>query len=128
MFDTGGDGSTLLYNMRELGVNLQEVDMVVLSHIHGDHVGEFTSFLQLNSDVTVYLPISFSQRLKDEVRLSGAEFREVDEARELFEGAFTTGELDGGDKGTVAGNTDSTRAGGDNGLRPSRNNQYGSEG
>jgi len=98
LFDSGGDGSTLLFNMGELGVHPEEIDIVVLSHIHGDHVGGLASFLQLNSDVMVYLPVSFPQRLKDEVRLSGAKLREVGEVRELFEGAFTTGELDGGIK------------------------------
>lgn len=98
LFDTGGDGSTLLYNMGELGINLEEIDTVVLSHIHGDHVGGLSSFLQHNSEVTVYLPASFPQQLKDEIRLSGAKLSEVDEARELFEGTFTTGELDGGIK------------------------------
>lgn len=98
LFDTGGDGSTLLYNMAELGINPEEIDILVLSHIHGDHVGGLTSFLQHNSEVTVYAPVSFPQGLKDEIRLSGAKLREVDEAIELCEGAFTTGELDGGIK------------------------------
>jgi len=98
LFDTGGDGSTLLYNMGELGLNPEEVDIVVLSHVHGDHAGGLASFLQHNSEVTVYLPTSFPQQLKDAIRLSGAKLGEVDEARELFEDALTTGELDGGIK------------------------------
>ena len=98
LFDTGGDGSILLYNMGELGINPEEIDIVMLSHIHGDHMGGLTSFLKHNSDVTLYMPISFPQQLKNEVRLSGAKLEEVDEARELFDGAFTTGELDGGIK------------------------------
>ena len=98
LFDTGGDGSILLYNMGKLGINSAEVDIVMLSHIHGDHVGGLASFLDHNSDVTVYMPASFPQGLKDEVRIAGAKLKEVDEARELFVGAFTTGELDGGIK------------------------------
>lgn len=98
LFDTGGEGLTLLYNMGELGIDPGEIDIVVLSHIHGDHVGGLASFLQHKSDVTVYMPISFTQRLKDEVRLSGAKIEEVGGARELFEGAFTTGELNEGIK------------------------------
>lgn len=98
LFDTGGDGSILLHNMADLGIDPQEVDIVVLSHIHGDHVGGLASFLEHNSDVTVYVPVSFPKRLKEESRLSGAELEEVDQPRELFEGAFTTGELNGGIK------------------------------
>ena len=98
LFDTGGDGAILISNMEKLGIDPRGIDVVVLSHIHGDHVGGLATFLQHNSDVTVYMPISFPQRLKDEVRLSEAKLEEVDEARELFEGVLTTGELDGGIK------------------------------
>ena len=98
LFDTGGDGSILLRNMEALGIDPKTIHMVVLSHIHGDHVGGLASFLKRNSDVTVYMPISFPHRLKDTVRLSGARLKEVDEAKEILEGAFTTGELDGGIK------------------------------
>jgi 7,8-dihydropterin-6-yl-methyl-4-(beta-D-ribofuranosyl)aminobenzene 5'-phosphate synthase len=59
LFDTGGDGSILLANMEELGINPKEIDLVVLSHIHGDHVGGLSSFLEKNPEVVVYLPKSF---------------------------------------------------------------------
>jgi 7,8-dihydropterin-6-yl-methyl-4-(beta-D-ribofuranosyl)aminobenzene 5'-phosphate synthase len=98
LFDTGGDGAVLLQNMEELKIDPGEVDVVVLSHVHGDHVGGLASFLEHNNNVTVYMPFSFPQSLKDEVRITGAKLEEVDKARELFDGVFTTGELDGGIK------------------------------
>jgi 7,8-dihydropterin-6-yl-methyl-4-(beta-D-ribofuranosyl)aminobenzene 5'-phosphate synthase len=98
LFDTGGEGTILLDNMAKLGIDPKEIDVVVLSHVHGDHVGGLASFFKRNSNVTVYLPASFPQGLKDEVRITGAKLEEVDKARELFDGAFTTGELDGGIK------------------------------
>ena len=96
LFDTGGDGAVLFSNMERLGVDPREVDIVVLSHIHGDHVGGLADFLRRNSSVTVYMPASFPQRLKDEVELSGARLEEVREARELAPGLFTTGEMGAG--------------------------------
>jgi 7,8-dihydropterin-6-yl-methyl-4-(beta-D-ribofuranosyl)aminobenzene 5'-phosphate synthase len=96
LFDTGGDGSTLLHNMRQLEIDPGEVDTVVLSHIHGDHVGGLSGFLEENSAVTVYLPQSFPKSFKDEVKLLGVEAEEVCEARELFSGVYTTGELGDG--------------------------------
>jgi len=98
LFDTGSDGTVLLHNMAKFGIDLKEVDVVVLSHIHGDHVGGLASFLKCNSKVTVYMPVSFPQGMKDEVINTGAKLEEIDKARELFGGAFTTGELDGGIK------------------------------
>lgn len=96
LFDTGGDSSILLHNMEQLQIDPKEIDIVVLSHIHGDHVGGLGGILSQNSDVVVYLPASFPQSLKEDVRRYGAEVQEVDEPRELFDGVYTTGELDGG--------------------------------
>ena len=77
LFDTGGDSPTLLYNMEQLQIDPKEIDMVVLSHIHGDHVGGLSGFLKRNSNVTVYLPKSFPQSFKTEVESYGAKFEEV---------------------------------------------------
>jgi 7,8-dihydropterin-6-yl-methyl-4-(beta-D-ribofuranosyl)aminobenzene 5'-phosphate synthase len=96
LFDTGGDSSILLHNMEQLQIDPEEIDVVVLSHIHGDHVGGLGGILTQNSDVTVYLPASFPQSLKEEIKLYGAEVQEGHEPRELFDGVYTTGELNGG--------------------------------
>jgi 7,8-dihydropterin-6-yl-methyl-4-(beta-D-ribofuranosyl)aminobenzene 5'-phosphate synthase len=93
LFDTGGDGSTLLENMRRLGVEPAEIDIVVLSHIHGDHTGGLEGFLERNSRVVVYLPGSFPENFKKAVKSLGGRVEEVVEAKELFPGAYTTGEL-----------------------------------
>jgi len=98
LFDTGGDSSILLDNMDHLQIDPKEIDTVVLSHIHGDHVGGLGGILNQNSDVTVYLPASFPQSLKEDVKLYGAEVKEIHEPRELFDGVYTTGELNGGIK------------------------------
>jgi 7,8-dihydropterin-6-yl-methyl-4-(beta-D-ribofuranosyl)aminobenzene 5'-phosphate synthase len=98
LFDTGGDGVTLLGNMRKLEVDPAEVDVVVLSHIHGDHTGGLNSLLEENSDVIVYLPQSFPQSFKDEIRSFGTEVVEISETEELFDGVYTTGELGNGIK------------------------------
>jgi 7,8-dihydropterin-6-yl-methyl-4-(beta-D-ribofuranosyl)aminobenzene 5'-phosphate synthase len=52
LFDTGGDSAVLLNNMQQLGMDPKEIDVVVLSHIHGDHVGGLNGFLQVNMNVT----------------------------------------------------------------------------
>ena len=98
LFDTGGDHATLLSNMRKLKIDPGKIDVIVLSHIHGDHVGGLSGFLEENSDVTVYLPHSFPVSFKSMVREMGAEVDEISEAQQLFADAFTTGELDGGIK------------------------------
>lgn len=98
LFDTGGDGDILLGNMQKLGIDPKEIQAVLLSHIHGDHVGGLPAFLRQNRNVKVYLPASFPVRLKEEIRDRGAILEEVSRPKEIFPGVFTTGELDGGIK------------------------------
>jgi 7,8-dihydropterin-6-yl-methyl-4-(beta-D-ribofuranosyl)aminobenzene 5'-phosphate synthase len=96
LFDTGGDSSNLLYNMKQLKVEPSEVDDVFLSHIDGDHTGGLSGFLEKNSAVTIYLPRSFSKGFKDEISSTGTKVVEVSTAKELLTDVYTTGELGGG--------------------------------
>lgn len=98
LFDTGGDSSTLLSNMRKLNIDPKEIDAIVLSHIHGDHTGGLSGFLEENSDVIVYLLGSFPESIKEKASSFGAEVVEVSQAEELFSNVYTTGELGEGIK------------------------------
>lgn len=93
LFDTGGDSSTLLYNMEQLGIKPQDVSTVVLSHAHGDHAGGLAGFLKKNGNVSVYVLASFPRGLKEGVKLYGARLEEVWEPGELLNNVFSTGEL-----------------------------------
>ena len=93
LFDTGGKGSSLLANMDELGINPREIDTVVLSHIHNDHVGGLKEFLEKNEHVTVYLPMSFPRELKGNLMSAGIRIVEVHDATKICDGVYTTGEL-----------------------------------
>lgn len=95
LFDTGGNSKILLYNMEKLKIKPEEIDIVVLSHIHGDHVGGLFGFLEKNSDVKVYLPKSFPASFKDNVKSTGAVPIDVHEPCEVCNGIYTTGELNG---------------------------------
>jgi len=93
LFDTGGSADILLSNMRALGIDPSRIQKVVLSHIHGDHVGGLFGFLEENNAVTVYLPASFPQEFKTRVQRSGAQVVEVQQAMKIGEGVYSTGEL-----------------------------------
>jgi 7,8-dihydropterin-6-yl-methyl-4-(beta-D-ribofuranosyl)aminobenzene 5'-phosphate synthase len=93
LFDTGGNGSTLLANMKRLDINPEEIDIIVLSHIHGDHVGGLERFVERNKKVSVYLPKSFPGKFTENLRSSGIKIIEVHEASRICDGVYTTGEL-----------------------------------
>jgi len=67
------------------------VDIVVLSHVHGDHTGGLTGFLKARAHVEVYLPQSFPARVNDVVRGYGATIAEVAGPREICANVYTTG-------------------------------------
>jgi 7,8-dihydropterin-6-yl-methyl-4-(beta-D-ribofuranosyl)aminobenzene 5'-phosphate synthase len=93
LFDTGGDGDILLANMQRLGLDVEAVDAVVLSHIHGDHIGGLAAVLARNPDVTVYLPESFPASFRQEVTDFGAAVETVAGPRQLLQGVYSTGEM-----------------------------------
>ena len=54
LFDLGPD-RTFLENAGKLGVDLEKVDTVIISHGHYDHGGGLEEFLKLNSKARVYI-------------------------------------------------------------------------
>ncbi len=93
LFDTGGDGSLLLSNMKKLAIEPNDIDVVVLSHIHGDHTGGLNSFLEKNPSVSVYLPESFPKRFKENVQKHGAQVVDVNQPLDICENVYSTGQL-----------------------------------
>lgn len=91
LFDTGPEGS-LLVNMEKLGIEPGCIDTVVLSHIHPDHTGGLDSFLEKNPEVAVYMPESFPERFKDNVRAHGAKVIEVGQPIKICENVWSTGQ------------------------------------
>ncbi len=95
LFDTGWDGSVLLSNMKKFGVRPEEINRVVLSHAHWDHIGGLPHVRR--KEMQVYVPQSFSKRLRDELA-SRFDLHEVRSAQKIREGVWTTGELGKGIK------------------------------
>jgi 7,8-dihydropterin-6-yl-methyl-4-(beta-D-ribofuranosyl)aminobenzene 5'-phosphate synthase len=56
LFDTGNNGEVLAHNAQAKRIDLTELDFVVVSHRHGDHVGGLTRLLQINPSVPIYAP------------------------------------------------------------------------
>ena len=95
LFDTGGDSEVLLHNIRQLNVNLSEIDIIVISHNHWDHTGGLFSVLESNNEVPVYLPGSFPQEFVDKVKDFKAEVVLVNEPVDICENIMSTGEMKG---------------------------------
>ena len=97
LFDTGGDGRILLENMRRLKLDPEEIDVVVLSHIHGDHTGGLSSFAKHRTGVPVYMPTGFPSEFTEQVRSWGEQPMEAADSEVVCPGARTTGTLGQGE-------------------------------
>lgn len=93
LFDTGGTSAVLLANMQQLGIDPKEIDIVVLSHMHGDHVGGLDGFLKQNSQVTIYLPAAFATELQASLSHAGVKVIGVDDPVMICSGVYSTGIL-----------------------------------
>jgi 7,8-dihydropterin-6-yl-methyl-4-(beta-D-ribofuranosyl)aminobenzene 5'-phosphate synthase len=67
LFDTGNDAAMFEANIKRLHVDLSKIDLVVLSHRHGDHTSGLRYVLSVNPNVPVYVPKdeTFSQSTPD---------------------------------------------------------------
>lgn len=88
LFDTGSDGSILLGNMKKLDIDPLSIDEVFISHAHFDHIGGLSAFLNVNNNVTIYVPVSLRG-----VR-NAREIIHVDKPMKLHDNIFSTGELE----------------------------------
>jgi len=93
LFDTGGNSSILLSNMGKMEIAVEDNNIVVISHIHGDHLGGLNGFLKRNGDVKVYIPYSFPNSVREEIKSYGAEHHDVKSSMQICEDVYTTGEM-----------------------------------
>ncbi len=89
LFDTGGNGKILMENMNKLNIDPMIITDVFLTHIHYDHIGGLSYFLNANRNVTVHVT----------PKLKGIKWAkkviEYDHPTEIYENIYTTGELEG---------------------------------
>jgi len=56
LFDTGDNPEVFAANVKAKGVNLSDLDFVVLSHRHSDHMAGLSYVLSVNPTVKIYAP------------------------------------------------------------------------
>ena len=70
LLDVGASGK-FAENAEVLGVDISDVDYLILSHAHADHTGGLSTFLQLNSKAKVFLSAKIDGRKYYSTRRGG---------------------------------------------------------
>ena len=94
LFDTGSNGRVLLKNMKELGVDVNEIEYIFITHSHWDHIGGIDSILELNPNITLFIPSSLSKHLINDLKtLTKEVIICTNKPQHLFSKLYTTGLL-----------------------------------
>jgi 7,8-dihydropterin-6-yl-methyl-4-(beta-D-ribofuranosyl)aminobenzene 5'-phosphate synthase len=95
LFDTGQKGSILMDNMKKLDISPSQIDIVVLSHIHPDHIGGLSSFLQKNRNVTLYVPQTFldTKEFTKIIKKYSPKVVAITGPQPICENVYSTGEM-----------------------------------
>jgi len=91
LFDTGPDPSILRENLKKLGVDPSEIDFVVISHEHGDHINGLPYLAKVRPGLRVYVPKGTAEK----IRIRGLDIKEVDKTTKVAEGVAIIGWLYG---------------------------------
>ena len=94
LFDTGSNGRVLLKNMQKLNINIDEIEYIFITHSHWDHIGGLDSIIELNPNITLFIPSSLSKHLiKDLKSMVKNVIICTKKPMKLFDNLYTTGLL-----------------------------------
>lgn len=90
LFDAGQSPEALAYNARKLGLRLSNLDFIVISHEHFDHIGGLSAVAAEAKGVPVYVPAGANWRLERSIEDMGLKPVRLLTGKEVAPGAFIT--------------------------------------
>lgn len=95
LFDAGAKTDILKGNTAKLNTELSNLDQIIISHNHWDHVGGLEYVLDKNPDIPVSLPYPTDGNLKKIVTEPGGIVMGGDKAYKLSQHIWSSGTMDG---------------------------------
>ena len=94
LLDTGSNGRILLKNMQVLDINIKDIKYIFITHSHWDHIGGLDSIIELNPDITLFIPESLSKYLiSDLISMVQKVVVCTEKPMKLLDNLYTTGLL-----------------------------------
>lgn len=94
LFDTSEKAYSLQKNMQNMGIEISDIETVIVSHDHWDHRGGLWGILKENPKLRVYVCPGFSRRFKNKVKAYGSQLIEVDKFTQICKNIYSTGEIE----------------------------------
>ncbi len=92
LFDTGSNGRALVRNLVKMGFDIEKLEYLFISHPHWDHIGGIDSIVDINKNLTLFLPDSLSQLYIRDLKTLSKEVKVINEyPRKLFDNFYSTG-------------------------------------
>ncbi len=99
LFDTGESEKYLFKNMKNMGIDISDIEAVVISHNHWDHTGGLWELLNAKRGLKVYACPNFSREFNNKVKELKGELVTADKFTKVAKDIYTTGEIQGEYKG-----------------------------
>jgi 7,8-dihydropterin-6-yl-methyl-4-(beta-D-ribofuranosyl)aminobenzene 5'-phosphate synthase len=93
LFDAGTRSDILQKNIEILKVDLSRIDLIIISHLHGDHIGGLEWVLSQKRDIPVFLPAMAGDDYLAKIRQWGGLPLRVKEQKQVCPHVFSTGEM-----------------------------------
>jgi 7,8-dihydropterin-6-yl-methyl-4-(beta-D-ribofuranosyl)aminobenzene 5'-phosphate synthase len=94
LFDTGTQPEILESNLHRLGFDPSGINILVLSHEHGDHTGGISSLVKIKTGIPVLMPISFTPGFKKRMVSLGLKPIMIEAPSMICSNLYTSGEFD----------------------------------
>ena len=99
LFDAGEKFQPLFKNMKNMNINIAEIDTVVISHNHWDHAGGLWEILKRRKGIKVYICPGFGDEFKKRIEEFDGRVIEAGEITKVETNVYTTGEISAEYKG-----------------------------